>query len=564
MATINLYRMDSNRINQFKGELNASKLQEKKTITRSYEEYQFLISLYVDAEPDSNELSWNWILEQFDEAEISVCKAPRAIVLLEKKQENKDTIFYAVTFGSSYFVVDKYCDRDFGFKFACRIEYTDVKTTTLTSPGLKRNKTVNTYINYNMLEFRSGESYAKLKANMKLDDDFSVFRQGVEIGNSIHFCIDNETVIGIINVIIYVEDILKIPDDQARYKLPLFQQVKDLTDLQELDMKLDKVLEKAFIKGKDVASIIIPELEIVGTKEIFGHIDDAYSLKYLSKTESIDELSIKRIADFCKNNNVNTLDKIKKLKIVNSCNESKPAQSLISVIEYTDDEKKCIFSREKWYRFNDDYLTYLNESVDTVSACYNSQYDFNDNIHNHFIDEKYEIEKTQKDYEEKNKFLNKKDLKRKYYAERAFNLMRQEEGNFDCYDRKDTDSGYEKMDLYEKSTQTMFAVKIGGSSSDLCYAIDQSLTSFEMYKHGKLDNMPQIKCVGLWLILKKVKHLKINEDNNVKLSEINMIMLKNRIDQWIKEVRLAGYKPIVYINYREQNKKTTKKTVRKG
>lgn len=31
-------------------------------------------------------------------------------------------------------------------------------------------------------------------------------------------------------------------------------------------------------------------------------------------------------------------------------------------------------------------------------------------------------------------------------------------------------------------------------------------------------------------------------------------MLKNRIDQWIKEVRLSGYIPVVYINYRKKEK----------
>ena len=107
------------------------------------------------------------------------------------------------------------------------------------------------------------------------------------------------------------------------------------------------------------------------------------------------------------------------------------------------------------------------------------------------------------------------------------------------------------MDLFEKETNTMFAVKFGKSSSDLCYAIDQSLTSLKKYKHGEIPDMPSISRVGLWFVLEKKEHL-AEVNNKVDLTDLNMLMLKNRIDQWKKEVRLAGYIPIIYINYREK------------
>ena len=106
------------------------------------------------------------------------------------------------------------------------------------------------------------------------------------------------------------------------------------------------------------------------------------------------------------------------------------------------------------------------------------------------------------------------------------------------------------MDLYEKATATMFAVKKGKSSSDLCYAIDQSLTALKKHKHGEIIDMPPISNVGLWFILERTEHLPTTADNKVDLSSLDMLMLKNRIDQWKKEVRLAGYTPIIYINYR--------------
>ena len=38
-------------------------------------------------------------------------------------------------------------------------------------------------------------------------------------------------------------------------------------------------------------------------------------------------------------------------------------------------------------------------------------------------------------------------------------------------------------------------------------------------------------------------------DGKPNISELNMLMLKNKIDAWKKEVRLLGYAPIIRINY---------------
>ena len=35
------------------------------------------------------------------------------------------------------------------------------------------------------------------------------------------------------------------------------------------------------------------------------------------------------------------------------------------------------------------------------------------------------------------------------------------------------------------------------------------------------------------------------------INKLDMLMLKNHLDQWKKEVRLQGLKPLIYINYRE-------------
>lgn len=454
-------------------------------------------------------------------------------------------------------MVDKFCDRDFGFKFASRLEYTKVKTTTLSSPNLRRNKTVNTYINYSNLEFNSGESFSKLKVNAKLDKDFTIFRPQLEIGSSIRFNIENANIDGILDLIKEVNRILSIPDDQVKYKIPLFHEVKDSNLLDTLNDELDEILLSTLVKDSDSLSIeemlVIPELEIIGSTEVFNDSDDVFNIKLQTiQSEQITNLSIEEIKLFCRNNAITRIEQIKGISILRYRDGSRIAtRKLLEMIEYTNDEEKCIFFNNKWYMFNSDYLDYLNESISQIPTKYFEEYDFNNDQHSQYINSIYkEVSDESTDYLE----LNEKDviskLKKKYYYEYCFNLNKGDTSKFVCLDRKITNSSFELADLYEIETATIFAVKKGKSSADLCYAIDQSITALTKIKHKETDFEEDIKNIGLWFILERKKILPTLENNLVDLSKLEMLMLKNRIDNWKKEVRLAGYKPVIYINYR--------------
>ncbi len=81
--------------------------------------------------------------------------------------------------------MDKYCDTEFAFNFARRIKFKQVKTTTLTSPNSRKNKTVNVYLNYSEIAFDSGEAYAKIKAKTLIDYYGEKPEVTIEIGHSI-------------------------------------------------------------------------------------------------------------------------------------------------------------------------------------------------------------------------------------------------------------------------------------------------------------------------------------------------------------------------------------------
>lgn len=122
---------------------------------------------------------------------------------------------------------------------------------------------------------------------------------------------------------------------------------------------------------------------------------------------------------------------------------------------------------------------------------------------------------------------------------------------YELYDRIEHRVGtadIELMDVYKDNA--MFAVKIGNSSSKLCYAVDQSISSLRLYKHRLLPNIPSINTVVIWLILERSGHIE-DADGVPQINSLNMFLLKNKLDQWKKEVRLQGLQPLIYINYRQ-------------
>lgn len=542
MGCINLYKVDITRSQKLTQDL-LRRMQLERTLERSIqvgdgESETFGLSLYLDRSENQKDISWNWVLDEFDREEIQVVSSPKAVILVERD----DGTEYAVTFGHSFFVVDKYCDGDFGFDFARRLTYDEIKTTTLTTPSSRRNKTVNTYINYNYLDIGSGESFSKLKAKVSLADDFMLYKPAVEIGSSIKFVTDEDSLERILKLIVHVED--TIQNCPEIYKIPVFSKIRDEDEIQRLNAKL------ATGVCDNPGQVNIAELDIIGATEIFNNNDSMFELKYGRKSKKVTSLTSDELCSFCQENDLDYASVMLDIAVVSYYNGDPIVTKRVrDLIEYTLDEEMVLLSKGIWYRYNDDYLTYLEASIAEIDAEYHPEYDFTTAIHNAFVERKYVAEKDSDDYAGKSETVVKNALKTKYYAERAFNLLRAEDNGFQNFDRNPDrvgNSKVEEMDLYKD--EAMYVVKIGNTSGKLCYAVDQSLTSLKLYKNGKLPGMPQIRTAVLWLVLDR-GHI---EDDNGKpdLSRLKMLMLKNRLDQWKKEVRLMAIRPLIYINYR--------------
>lgn len=537
MGQINLYKIDTNKKADF-----MEKLREKFEFLGEQVYYllddrkAYTVGTYVSIPEGRKPLEWQWILDEYEYNLPGTETSPRAILVIENVEDT-----YAVTYGLSYFVVDKYCDIEFAFSFARRIEFKQIKTTTLTAPNSQRNKMINVYLNYSDISFDSGESYAKIKAKMSIETDFMLHSEMVEIGHSIKTQLLENSVDSILKFIEYVEAIRKQDELQ---KIPVFTKIKDKKTIQELDECLIEKIEE------NIDCINISELDIVGATEIFNSNDTTFTLKYKRKNCTIQDLVKENILQFMQENDLNIKNDFLNIKVVSNKNGEPVCTDVMKrLIDFNDDERRSLLLKGEWYSFNDDYVQYLQDSISELDVIYNPVYDFSKEQLVEYVAKKYQEEKDNTEYTGLSNAEIEKKIKDKYYAERVFNNVLEEQFGFENYDRDSEETGagkIELMDLYKD--ETMFAVKIGNSSAKLSYVVEQSISSTRMYKHHSLLNMPKVKQIAVWIVLKKQRKLP-TVNGKPDISALKMIMLKNRLDAWKKEVRLLGYNPIVYLNY---------------
>lgn len=542
MARLNLYKIDSQKHEEFEATLaeRYTPVGTQKIVTRTIknEEVEFIFSFFIDIPDGKKPVEWSWLLESFGSANAASRSNPKGILLIKQHEE-----IYACTFGFSYFIVDKYCDTDFAFNFARRMKFKEVKTTTLLSPSSKRNKAVNTYIDYSNLEFDSGESFTKLKVEADLPDEFTTFEPTLEIGHSIKLKILRKTIDSIIDVLIYIKEKLH-PDGEDIYQIPVFNKVTDKEMTATLNSRLAAVLEA------DPLLINLSELDIIGATEIFRNNDSTFKLKYGRQSATLSHLNSEQITCFIQDNNLSLYEGLKKVNVVSYYNDA-PVRTdkLFALIDYIDDEKRCVLSKGNWYYFNDDYLGYLADSLDEIEVIYNPQYDYSTELHNQFIEEKYNSEKGNPDLVGLNLVEAIEKLRKKYYRERAYNLYINDYFGYECHDREDVRVGtatIELMDLYKD--ETLLAVKIGSTSSTLCYVVDQSTNALKLYKQQVLKKLPTVKKFGVWLVLDRRNHLPMI-NGKPDINQLEMLALKNKLDAWKKEVRVLGFTPTIMINY---------------
>lgn len=542
---VNLYKIKSENIDEFIRELNTNSNKKSPEQKNNFKRSQSKIQFFLYDDDNENVPDWAWLPTKFNFHNVKNTSNPKAILVVKYKKN-----CFAYTFGTAFFITDKYCDREFSFNFARKIEYHSIKLTSKITPYSVKNKTIDSFISNDSLFFDSGEAYTKIKGKVKLNRDFNIFKEDIEIGTSIKFTLFENTIENLLNIIIYVSS-LKSTSDKTR--IPLLKSVSSRESklLKDLDSNLIEAIKQ------ELVNVSISEYEIKGTTSVFHSESECYEIRSGHKKSVVETLNITEINNFINTKGVEDENVLNMIVISKTSGNNTIKYDLLELIDYIDDTNQCVLISGKWYQFNSDYQEYLRNSINEIDVIYDPALDYRKSSRVNFVNKMYLLEKDRPEFMSKTSTQIKEILNKKYYRERFYNINLSDKNPiFKNYDRdlsKTTVGSIEIADVYsnEKDNETIFAVKIGNGSANLSYVIGQSEAALEIYRSRLVDTIKEdmpIKNIGIWLILDRATKLPLN-DNKPDVNELDMFILKNRIDEWKKKVRLMGLNPIIRINY---------------
>ncbi len=532
MAKFNIFKIDRNKHDKFL-EFIYPEIASK---TIRIDDVEYKVTLCGEIEPKNARIGWQFILNQFDMPVVVMNKQPKGILYLEINGN-----IYAATFGPAFNIVEKYCDRDFAFKVARKFTYEKIKSTSVANPNSNKNKVINSYLDSEYFEYDSGAAFLKIKAKLKLDEEFQLFEKNIEIGTSIKLNTSSESLDGFIKIIIYLDNVLHEVD---KTPIPVFQEIKDLEEINELNEKLkeDTTFENMKISFSD--------FDIIGTTEVFYSQGTEFCISYKHYRKNIDYLDMDAIKQFCDEKSLELKDVFFDIyvKIKDDSNRFEKVP-LVNFIDCTINEKGAVLINGKWYKYNRDYLVNLNKSLKDLTCEHLLEFDFCQDLYDEYIDKKLIEEKNELIYRGKTDEEIKCLLKKKYYKERVYNKLMADIGNYENGDRslvKIDGSKIEVDDLYKDNT--IYAVKIGNSSSKLCYVVDQIDLAMRLIKSNEIQYAHDVKTIALVLIIDKHDNYP-ESDGLFDITNLKYIALKNTINNWQKQARLMCYTPRVIIGY---------------
>lgn len=541
---VNLYKIKEDDKDAFLEELFSSCTnnteEQESNDRRGRVNYQF----FLFNEHDETSPSWEWLSVSLLDKRLSMYNNPKAILLIEYKSN-----YFAFTFGNSFVIANKYCDSNYMFNFARKLKYKTINLTSKVSPYSKKNKTIDSFIGNNSLVFDSGEAYTKIKGKIKVKRDFDIYKENIEVGTSVKLETYKNDIDSLINIVLNVYS--NVENEKDKTNIPLLKIVpsKHKTFLEKLDERLISALI-----NKEV-NIELSQFDIRGTKEIFNSDADYFEIWSGHKYSTVENISLEEIFEFKDEKSVKD-EEMLEISLAIYKDGAREKKRLKEVIDYIDNKEKCVLIQGKWYYFNDDYQQYLSNSLNELEILYDPNFNYSKADRWQFLDDKYKEETKKKTSSgiDKRELMNY--LKRKFYRERYYNhriSLNKDYCNIDRNLEQASVGKVEIADLYYKKEEekTIFSVKIGKASSGLVYVIDQSETTLRLYQNDEnnVRNKYPIDKVGLWFVLDRETYLPEKENGQPDINKLNMFILKNRIDEWKKKVRLLGYQPVVRINY---------------
>lgn len=504
------------------------------TNNNTIESGEFELKLYY-CKRDNSRISWQSILNDFG-VNIEIDKDSLKGILIA---DNK-TDMYAITYGMSSSLVQKYCDSEFPMNIAKRVEVSKVKRKASKIMNGSTNSLVRTLTNSDLIVVDKGESVVNLEI---IPDESEKLGKCIGIGKSVR--INTEENIYSIDAII--NRLNEINNRKDKRPIPLFIKLKN----DELIKDIWSNLNDDFTKKVDDSDFILDDMNILGSSIFF---DDCFKieLSYKRINEEIPFLNTYYVKEFIAKHNIDKSDIYKYLKIKylsdEGCSFVKSFKEAVTFdFEYKKD-RYVLYDGDIYY-FNKDFYTNIKEGLKNIEIeKYDQEYDFSNEWYENYLRENDFVDVREKE----------KQGKKNIYRERAINMELSKKDNYDNLDTnlvnicKGENFKIEIADL-AKQDDVIFAVKVG-SPRDFCYAIDQSNLTVDTfvsnsYETGELINQyKNVKKIGLWLYVTSQNSF-CDEKGNIDLLSFRSIMFLNKLTEWANKVISANKKPIIKINY---------------
>ena len=483
---------------------------------------KYKLNLYYKYDNDLK-LSWDSILSEFGATSHPKRTGICGIIMCESN--NSD---YAITYGSSSFLVQKYCDKEFGFNFAKRIGLKEMKRKSSMTPYSNKNSSITSYKNTKTILFDTGENVTSL--SFAPEDEF--YGKRIDIGKSIKLKKD----ISLKDISILLDKIEEDLKNDTINNIPLLTRITNEEEIERYNNIMYENLDKEINSNDNIgkSQFSFSEFTIVGSSFYFEE-DHTQIIKIGSDEFEIELHDLNDLYELSKLKNISMRDIIEDGKIIYKDEKNKRlyADNIKKFISYEIEKENVSLYENEWFYYNQDYYDLIMNEIRNIEVRHN------------------ESDDCTKEILETNR-INKKE-----YREEILNKLLSKKYNGELLDRNIFLSVYENEYFNSKYKIELADLIIGdeyisvkiGSAQSLSYCVDQSELSAKLISYGKVDpskyNLPVPQEYGMWFYFETDN---IIENGRVQLEKINSIMLLSKISNWSKTIRSLNKMPIIHVN----------------
>ena len=484
----------------------------------------YSLSLFCKCD-EEQKLNWEKIFYDFGETNIPKRSGVSSIIICSSDEND-----FAITYGSSSFVTQKYSEKEFGFDFAKRIGLKEMKRKSSKAPHSNKNSSITVYKNTKTILFDTGENITSLS----FTPENNFYGKRIDIGKSIKLNVD----ISLENINTLFESIINDLNNPVQNNIPLLTRITNSADIDRYYQIMYSTLQEEFdnFDCLNNTHFYIDEFQVVGSSFYFE--EDYNKLIKIGKVEK--NIEVHNIGDLfvvAKEFGVDIQQVIEKGKFVykNSQDEVLYAESIKPFISFEIPNEQVSLYDGDWYLYNQDYIDLIMEELDTLDVIYNPSDNMSSLQLNSIATKDYREQKI-------NKLL----------ADKYSGIVLDRENFIVRYEHEFFDSSY-KIEIADFiRDEEYISVKVGQASA-LAYCIDQCLLSATLIQRRIIKpeemSLPYPRKYGVWFYLETNS---IFTNGKADIKKLGSIMLLSKLCDWSKLIKSFGKIPRIYVNKYEK------------